>query len=214
MDFFLHRPKADKSKLWNLLDVDFIRYGNVNGKLNHLYDTVQSALFGDFDLDQNPEHFNHQGFEYVARMNEITTQHKSANKTKHIITDSEIKEGQRAPYGIHEKDALKDYSDAFESVLSNQTILVAIKAIDDMSSETLITTNGVDVLHSLMNALDGSIEAQKALKEAVNSDERVKEAVNDLLNSSNDGLLRAQSEDQGLQETLSANIANYLKNKK
>lgn len=204
MKFFLYTPTFNRGKLWNLLYEE--PTVGIKSSYEHLYELIQSAKNGTFDVDQTD--FNRRAYEATSRTNARITSFKHVAKEVHIVSDTSTHgDGSfGVGYGdVREGTALSDFEEAFDEVLSSETLRVGIEAIDSIQHETLRTTGGVDVLHSLKNGLLGSDDAEAALVSACAADSNVRDMVVDLLSSS------TQTGDET--DSLANQIAEYLRKK-
>lgn len=204
MKFFLYTPTFNRGKLWNLLYEEPVP--GIRSSYEHLYELIQSAKNGTFDVDQTD--FNRRAYEATSKTNARINSFKNVKKELLIVSDSSTNgDGSfSVGYGdVREGTALSDYEAAFDDVLSSETLRVGIEAIDSIQHETLRSTGGIDVLHSLKNGLLGSDDAEAALVSACAADANVRDMVVDLLTSS------TQTGDEN--DSLANQIAEYLKKK-
>ena len=171
MNYFDYQPKVPMGRVWSLFtklgelsEEEKLGVGSHSCDYTHTLDIVNAALSGSISTTpENLGNFNLKAYEIQCAKNDKINFSKQVEKLLYIVdTEDSNDEDVRVNYGDVSSRKLKAVEEAYENIDNLDSFEANINQLLNIR-KGYITTQGLDLVSILVNALKGIPEAVSVL---------------------------------------------------
>ena len=187
MNFFnYNNGKANLGKVWTLFTdlASANREASVNNtssEFSHTVDIVNAAFSGSISLEgDSAENFNLIGYEYSCKINDKLTRRASTDKELFIVDEYQESDSDTGiGFGDISARKLGSRDENLNRVIESSSFDSALSDLLGIRKE-LIISEGIDIVTSMREALDGVSSAIEAIKDLYERNNKVRAIVSEL----------------------------------